>query len=117
MNEMKNGLWNLFLVWDPNENNDNPILYKWFSAHLIVITDGKGLSTSNSFIIDFISKWKRNENILYNTTTLYRTRTQLTRILYISLKIRLNLWFKFRSIFTNFWDHFFQCNNHYRNGK
>jgi hypothetical protein len=43
---MKNGLWNLFLVWDPNENNDNLILYKWFSAHLIAITDGKGLSTS-----------------------------------------------------------------------
>ncbi len=28
INEMKNGLLNLFLVCDPNENNDNPILYK-----------------------------------------------------------------------------------------
>ncbi len=56
MNEMKNGLWNLFLVWDPNENNDNPILYKWFSAHLITITDGKGLSKSKSFIINSMSK-------------------------------------------------------------
>jgi hypothetical protein len=24
--EIKNGLWNLCLVWDPNENNDIPIL-------------------------------------------------------------------------------------------
>ncbi len=50
MNEMKNGLWNLFLVWDSNENNDNPILYKWFLTHLIAITNGKGWSKSKSFI-------------------------------------------------------------------
>ncbi len=54
MNEIRNGLWNLFLDWDPDENNDKPILYKWFSAGLIAITDGKGLVTSKSFIIDFI---------------------------------------------------------------
>jgi hypothetical protein len=84
MNEMKNGLWNLFLVWDPNENNDNPILYKWFSAHLIVITDGKGLSTSNSFIIDFISIWKGNENILYNTRILYNNKNSRKQEFFIS---------------------------------
>jgi hypothetical protein len=42
---MKNGLWNLFLVWGPDENNDNPILYKWFSADLTAIDGGKGLLT------------------------------------------------------------------------
>jgi hypothetical protein len=59
MNETKNGLWNLILNWDPDENNDKPILYKWFSAGLIAITDGKGLVTSKLFIIDSISIWKR----------------------------------------------------------
>ncbi len=54
---MKNGLWNLFLAWDPNENNDKPVLYKWFSAHLITITDVKGLSTSKLKI-----KLKLNES-------------------------------------------------------
>jgi hypothetical protein len=63
---MKNGLWNLFLVLDPNENNDNSILYKWFSANLIAITDGKDLSTSKLLIIDLMSMRKRNNNILYN---------------------------------------------------
>jgi hypothetical protein len=66
INEMKNGLWNLFLVLDPNENNDNPILYKWFSAHLIAITDAKDLFTSKSFIIDSVSMCKWKNNILYN---------------------------------------------------
>ena len=66
MNEMKNGLWNLLLVWDPNENNDNPILYKWFSAHLIAITHGKGFSTSKLFIINSMSTNAREITKPYN---------------------------------------------------
>jgi hypothetical protein len=55
---MKNGLWNLFLAWDPDENNNKPILYKWFSVVLMVITDGKGLSTSK-LLTPFLSLDKK----------------------------------------------------------
>jgi hypothetical protein len=98
INEMKNGLWYLFLVWDPEANNDNPILYKWFSAHLIAITDGKGLSTSKSFIIDSISIniWNRKENILKKIQFIWR-----------AIKIRSSFKIKFRPVCEkNFWDHY-----------